>query len=158
MKEQTKPDEIYYDQIWFWSHFSFKRWTRSCIIGFMYPYTRSRKNKKKARYKTKSHSHFSNPKVCMPRKRAVHTGVRFISFLSGGFTTIAVINPTEKKFAKRISVCSGQKIIWKFIKFLAQLCFYLKCYFWPPCLSDYLSVKQWKQYIYFPLFSIPLFW
>ena len=70
----------------------------------MYPYTRSRKNKKKARYKTKSHSHFSNPKVCMPRKRAVHTGVRFISFLSGGFTTIAVINPTEKKFAKRIYV------------------------------------------------------
>ena len=32
------------------------------------------------------------------------TEVRFASFLSGGFTTMAVINPPERKLAKRISV------------------------------------------------------
>ena len=32
------------------------------------------------------------------------TEVRFASFLSGGFTTMAVINPLENKLAKRISV------------------------------------------------------
>jgi hypothetical protein len=31
------------------------------------------------------------------------TEVRFDSFLSGGFTTMAVINPTERKLAKRTS-------------------------------------------------------
>ena len=30
--------------------------------------------------------------------------VRFSSFLSGGFTTMAVINPPESKLAKRTSV------------------------------------------------------
>ena len=33
-----------------------------------------------------------------------YTEVRFASLLSGGFTTIAVINPPEKKLTKRISV------------------------------------------------------
>ena len=32
------------------------------------------------------------------------TEVRFASFLSGGFTTIAVINPPERKLSKRTSV------------------------------------------------------
>ena len=32
------------------------------------------------------------------------TEVRFASFLSGGFTTMAVINPLERKLAKRTSV------------------------------------------------------
>ena len=32
------------------------------------------------------------------------TEVRFASFLSGGFTTMAVINPPERKLAKRISL------------------------------------------------------
>ena len=34
------------------------------------------------------------------------TEVRFASFLSGGFTTMTVINPLERKLAKRISVHS----------------------------------------------------
>ena len=33
-----------------------------------------------------------------------YTEVRFASFLSGGFTTMAVINPPERKLAKRTSV------------------------------------------------------
>ena len=33
-----------------------------------------------------------------------HTKVHFASFLSGGFTTMAVINPPERKLAKCISV------------------------------------------------------
>jgi hypothetical protein len=32
------------------------------------------------------------------------TEVRFASLLSGGFTTMAVINPPERKLAKRTSV------------------------------------------------------
>ena len=32
------------------------------------------------------------------------TEVRFVSFLSGGFTTMAVINPPERELAKRTSV------------------------------------------------------
>ena len=32
------------------------------------------------------------------------TEVRFASFLSGGFTTMAVMNPPEKKLEKHISV------------------------------------------------------
>ena len=32
------------------------------------------------------------------------TEVRFVSFLFGGFTTMAVINPPENKLAKRTSV------------------------------------------------------
>ena len=38
----------------------------------------------------------NNPDQC--------TEVRFASFFSGGFTTMAVINPPERKLAKRISV------------------------------------------------------
>ena len=37
------------------------------------------------------------------------TEVRFASLLSGGFTTMAVINPPERKLGKRISVhCLGK--------------------------------------------------
>ena len=40
------------------------------------------------------------------------TEVHFSSFLSGGFTTMAVINPPERKLAKRTSVhCLGK--IWR---------------------------------------------
>ena len=36
---------------------------------------------------------------------ALHSAeVRFVSFLSGGFTTMAVINPAERKMAKRTHV------------------------------------------------------
>ena len=37
------------------------------------------------------------------------TEVRFASFLSFGFTTMAVINPPEKKLAKRTSVDRFEK-------------------------------------------------
>ena len=41
------------------------------------------------------------------------TEVRFASFLSGRFTTMAVINPPEKKLAKRTSVeCSVSLTFW----------------------------------------------
>ena len=41
----------------------------------------------------------------IPRRPSFHcTEVRFASFLSSGFTTMAVINPLEKKLAKRTSV------------------------------------------------------
>ena len=40
------------------------------------------------------------------------TEMRFASFLSGGFTTIAVINPPEKKLAKRTSVhCEASVLV-----------------------------------------------
>ena len=44
-------------------------------------------------------------------KKIIHcTEVRFASFLSGGFTTMAVINPSERKMAKRTSVhCTKNK-------------------------------------------------
>ena len=35
--------------------------------------------------------------------RSMHTEVRFASFLSGGFTTMAVINPPAWKVANRTS-------------------------------------------------------
>ena len=38
------------------------------------------------------------------RSPAKCTEVHFASFLSGGFTTMAVINPLERKLAKHISV------------------------------------------------------
>ena len=41
----------------------------------------------------------------------VHTEVRFASFLSGVFTTMAVINPQEKKLANRTSVHWVGKLI-----------------------------------------------
>ena len=40
------------------------------------------------------------------RINTLHTEVRFASFLSGGFTTMTVINPAEWKLAKRTSVVS----------------------------------------------------
>ena len=36
-----------------------------------------------------------------------YTEVRFASLLSGGFTTMAIINPPERKLAKRTSVQCG---------------------------------------------------
>ena len=39
-----------------------------------------------------------------PASRAQCTEVRFASLLSGGFTTMAVINPPEKNLANRTSV------------------------------------------------------
>jgi hypothetical protein len=36
--------------------------------------------------------------------------VHFASFLSGGFTTMAVMNPPEKKLEKRISVQWSEKL------------------------------------------------
>ena len=46
--------------------------------------------------------------LCRVDKFQIHfrqcTEVRFASFLSGGFTTMAVINPLERKLAKRTSV------------------------------------------------------
>ena len=41
--------------------------------------------------------------------------VRFASFLSGGFTIMAVINPSERKLAKRTSVQCG-KVLTPFRK------------------------------------------
>ena len=41
------------------------------------------------------------------------TEVRFASFLSGGFTAVALMNPPEKKLEKRISVqwtTAGERI------------------------------------------------
>jgi len=41
------------------------------------------------------------------------TEVRFASFLSGGFTNMVVINPPEKKLAKRTFVqCSLEDLEW----------------------------------------------
>ena len=43
------------------------------------------------------------------------------SFLSGGFTTMAVINPPERKLAKRISVdCTKDSTNQKFTHFCAH--------------------------------------
>jgi hypothetical protein len=39
------------------------------------------------------------------------TEVHFASFLSGGFTTMAVINPPERKLAKRTSVDWEQDVL-----------------------------------------------
>ena len=41
---------------------------------------------------------------CFPKSAAQCTAVRFASFLSSGFTIMAVINPPERKLAKRTSV------------------------------------------------------
>ena len=40
--------------------------------------------------------------------------MRFASFLFGGFTTVTVINPPEKKVAKRNSVCIGRTILQRY--------------------------------------------
>ena len=46
------------------------------------------------------------------------TEVCFVSFLSGGFTTTAVINPPERKLAKRISVqCEKLEMFFVFLLF-----------------------------------------
>ena len=39
------------------------------------------------------------------------TKVRFASFLSGGFTTMAAMNPPERKLSKRTFVCIGCMIL-----------------------------------------------
>ena len=45
------------------------------------------------------------------------TEVRFASFLSGGFTTMAIINPPERKLAKHISMHCTEPLQYKFINF-----------------------------------------
>ena len=42
--------------------------------------------------------------ICNTEQMAQCTDVRFASLLSGGFTTMAVIDPPEKKLAKRTSL------------------------------------------------------
>ena len=61
----------------------------------------------------------------------VHTEVRFANFLSGGFTTMAVMNPPEKKLKKRTSVqCNEFKGFIKWYKvsfsFTIAILFFLK--------------------------------
>ena len=53
--------------------------------------------------------------------KAVHcTKVRFASFLSGGFTTMAVINPPKSKLAKCTSV---HWFVWKpYFCFIVSIC------------------------------------
>ena len=54
---------------------------------------------------TKSQSSSHCPKFNMKEEKPSQcTEVRFASLLSGGFTTMAVINPPEKKLANRTSV------------------------------------------------------
>ena len=49
------------------------------------------------------------------------TEVRFASFLSGGFTTMAVINPLERKLVKRISVyCIASDFLKSFLVFVEK--------------------------------------
>ena len=43
-----------------------------------------------------------------------HREVRFARFLSGGFTTMAVLNPPERKLAKRTSVQWGEGTYFSF--------------------------------------------
>ena len=40
-------------------------------------------------------------------RSALYTEVRFASFLSGGFITAIVVNPPERKLAKRSSLCGN---------------------------------------------------
>ena len=58
----------------------------------------------------------TNPPTQPLAQRTVQcTEVRFASFLSGGFTTMAVINPTIRKMTKRTSVqwCVFPKYLWQ---------------------------------------------
>ena len=52
-----------------------------------------------------------------------HTEVRFASFLSDGFVTAIVVNPPERKLAKRTSVhrCRRQKVYLVYSKNLWQV-------------------------------------
>ena len=71
----------------------------------------------------------------------VHTEVRFASFLSGGFTTMAVINPPESKLAKRTSVqCTGFVFLFKMVVCGKNTCMQVNCH---QCNVDfhYLSPK-----------------
>ena len=52
-----------------------------------------------------------------------YTEVRFASFLSGGFPTMAVINPPERKLAKRISV----QYLANFVYQTVSVCSYFLC-------------------------------
>ena len=61
--------------------------------------------------------------------------VRFASFLSGGFTTMAVINPLERKLAKRTSVCTAQ------IKEVSTS--FLLCWFSVSALKWFYQTKSW---------------
>ena len=55
-----------------------------------------------------------------------YTEVRFASFLSGGFPTMAVINPPERKLAKRISV----QYLANFVYQTVSVCSYFCAWVW----------------------------
>ena len=63
-------------------------------------YVKEDLNKKLMKFECLKLAPFKNSKQSPDRC----TDVRFASFLSGGFTTMAAINPPEKKLAKRTSV------------------------------------------------------
>ena len=91
------------------------------------------------------------------------TEVRYASLLSGGFTTVAVINPLEKKLANRTSVqCFEKKPLW--ISALSWRYFYIKGhsktmwfrilpFFDPPPLAwtVFLTEHGQKQTVFIPL-------
>ena len=89
------------------------------------------------------HNHFVNLLSFYKRSHNC-TEVRFASLLSGGFTTMAVINPTKKKLANRISVNCGYYLsltqIW-----VSQ--FYRKI--WPVSNTnfhlEFLSLQQYNR-------------
>ena len=77
------------------------------------------------------------------------TQVDFASFIAGGFTTITVINPPERKLAKRISVecLMGKRTL------SAGKCFYLiKSSIFIEKIANLLHIFTLKSLKYFFLF------
>ena len=69
-----------------------------------------------------------------PNVRIEHcTEVRFASFLSGGFITAIVVNPPERKLAKRTSVLSS--ILWIFQSIFCWMTEFLKNSNWNSILQ-----------------------
>ena len=66
---------------------------------------------KSFQFRSRLQRHMTTHQVQIPEHC---TEVRFASFLSGGFTTMAVINPPERKLAKRTP--GHWFIFWKFHK------------------------------------------
>ena len=58
----------------------------------------------------------SSAQRCVNKSALQRTEVRFASFLSGGFTTMTLINPTEKKLPKRTFVWSTAHDFTAYIK------------------------------------------
>ena len=67
------------------------------------------------------------------------TEVRFASFFSGGFTTMAVINSPERKFAKRISVDWSTARDYTVDKYKCIVCF----------LKNWASPSNWQDHLWF---------